>query len=148
MLHQKPVVCSSCLDNAGKASLTQALFALGGKLVNTWTQDCTHLAMPTVKVTIKVRFALNPLAPVMCLNCMFIFFESLFLFYQTISALLCGCPIVKPVFFSELNTAVQQKLPPPNAERYSSKLLMLSEPCIDLCFVFFLASSQTLMSPA
>ncbi|XP_037532886.1 nibrin [Nematolebias whitei] len=93
VLHQKPVVCSSCLDNAGKASLTRALFALGGKLVNTWTQDCTHLAMPTVKVTIK-----------------------------TISALLCGCPIVKPVFFSELNNAIQQKLPPPKAESFLPEL--------------------------
>lgn len=53
--HQKPVVCSSCLNNDGKASLSQVLLALGGKLVNTWNQDCTHLAMPSVKVTIKVR---------------------------------------------------------------------------------------------
>ncbi|XP_017280594.1 nibrin [Kryptolebias marmoratus] len=89
VLHQKPVVCSSCLDNAGKASLTQALSALGGKLVNTWTHDCTHLAMPTVKVTIK-----------------------------TISALLCCRPIVKPEFFSELTSAVQQKSPPPKAESF------------------------------
>ncbi|XP_039974775.1 nibrin [Xiphias gladius] len=87
--HQKPVVCSSCLDNDGKASLSQALLALGGKLVNTWTKDCTHLAMPSVKVTIK-----------------------------TISALLCCCPIVKPEFFSELNKAVQQKLPPPKPESF------------------------------
>ncbi|XP_040900965.1 nibrin [Toxotes jaculatrix] len=86
---QKPVVCSSCLDNDGKASLSQALLALGGKLVNTWTQDCTHLAMPSVKVTIK-----------------------------TISALLCCRPIVKPEFFSELKQAVQQKLPPPKAESF------------------------------
>uniref|UniRef100_A0A4W6BIH3 Nibrin n=1 Tax=Lates calcarifer TaxID=8187 RepID=A0A4W6BIH3_LATCA len=87
--HQKPVVCSSCLDNDGKASLSQALLALGGKLVNTWTEDCTHLAMPSVKVTIK-----------------------------TISALLCCRPIVKPEFFSELHNAVQQKLPPPKPESF------------------------------
>ncbi|XP_070768184.1 nibrin [Enoplosus armatus] len=87
--HQKPVVCSSCLDNEGKASLSQALLAVGGKLVNTWTQDCTHLAMPSAKVTIK-----------------------------TISALLCCCPIVKPEFFSELSKAAQQKLPPPKAESF------------------------------
>ncbi|KAI3361039.1 hypothetical protein L3Q82_013236 [Scortum barcoo] len=87
--HQKHVVCSSCLDNDSKASLSQALLALGGKLVNTWTQDCTHLAMPTAKVTIK-----------------------------TISALLCCRPIVKPEFFSELSNAVQQKSPPPKAESF------------------------------
>ncbi|XP_008336170.1 nibrin-like, partial [Cynoglossus semilaevis] len=83
----KPVVCSSCLDNGDKASLSSALQSLGGKLVNSWTQDCTHLVMNTVKVTIK-----------------------------TISALLCGRPIVRPEFFSELNKAVQKKLPLPGAE--------------------------------
>lgn len=89
VVHLQPVVCSSCLDNDGKASLSQALLALGGKLVNSWSQDCTHLVMSSVKVTIK-----------------------------TISALLCCRPIVKPEFFSELNRAVQQKLPPPKAESF------------------------------
>ncbi|XP_068591644.1 nibrin [Cebidichthys violaceus] len=87
--HQKPVVCSSCLDVDGKASLSRALLALGGKLVNTWTHDCTHLAMPSAKVTIK-----------------------------TISALLCCRPIVKPEFFTEFSQAAQQKLSPPKAERF------------------------------
>ncbi|XP_030014179.1 nibrin [Sphaeramia orbicularis] len=87
--HLQPVVCSSCLDNNGKVSLSQALLPLGGKLVNTWTQDCTHLVMPIVKVTIK-----------------------------TISALLCCRPVVKPEYFSELIKAMQQKLPLPKAERF------------------------------
>ncbi|XP_013886736.1 nibrin [Austrofundulus limnaeus] len=87
--HQKPVVCSSCLDSAGKALLTQVLSAVGGKLVNTWTPDCTHLVMPTVKVTIK-----------------------------TISALLCARPIVKPEFFSELSRSAEDKLLPPKAESF------------------------------
>ncbi|KAM7420793.1 hypothetical protein PAMA_015153 [Pampus argenteus] len=87
--HLKPVVCSSCVDNDGKVSLSQALLSLGGKLVNSWTEDCTHLAMPSVKVTIK-----------------------------TIAALLCCCPIVKPEFFSELSKAIQQKLPLPKAESF------------------------------
>uniref|UniRef100_A0A3Q1GTJ5 Nibrin n=1 Tax=Acanthochromis polyacanthus TaxID=80966 RepID=A0A3Q1GTJ5_9TELE len=91
--HQKPVVCSSCLDNEGKASLSQALQALGGNLVNTWTEDCTHLVMPSVKVTIK-----------------------------TISALLCCRPVVKPEFFLELNKAVQQKLAPPKAESFTPEI--------------------------
>ncbi|XP_072250380.1 nibrin [Leuresthes tenuis] len=89
VFHQNPAVCSSCLDNTGKATLSQTLAALGGKLVNTWTQECTHLAMPTVKVTVK-----------------------------TISALLCCRPIVKPEFFSELKNALQQKKPPPKAESF------------------------------
>ncbi|XP_054638188.1 nibrin [Dunckerocampus dactyliophorus] len=88
--HQKLVVCSSCLDNDGKAALSQALQLLGGTLVNTWSKACTHLVMPSVKVTIK-----------------------------TISALLCCRPIVKPEFFSELSKATQQKLPPPKPERFT-----------------------------
>ncbi|XP_029928446.1 nibrin [Myripristis murdjan] len=86
---EKIVVCSSCLDNDGKASLSQALLPLGGKLVNNWTQDCTHLVMPSVKVTIK-----------------------------TICALLCCRPIVKPEFFTELSRALQQKLPLPKADSF------------------------------
>ncbi|KAM4601520.1 nibrin [Polymixia lowei] len=86
---QKAVVCSSCVDNDGKALLTQALLPLGGKLVNNWTQDCTHLVMPSIKVTIK-----------------------------TICALLCCRPIVKQEFFTEISKAVQQKLPPPKAESF------------------------------
>lgn len=91
--HLKLVVCSSCLDNDGKASLSQVLLSLGGKLVNNWTPDCTHLVMPTAKVTIK-----------------------------TISALLCCRSIVKPEFFLELNRAAQQKLPPPKAESFIPEL--------------------------
>uniref|UniRef100_A0A1A8F4H5 Nibrin n=4 Tax=Nothobranchius korthausae TaxID=1143690 RepID=A0A1A8F4H5_9TELE len=83
------LVCSSCLESAGKTTLSQALAALGGKLVNTWSQECTHLTMPTVKVTVK-----------------------------TISALLCCRPIVKPEFFSELSNAVQRTLPLPKAESF------------------------------
>ncbi|KAM3873321.1 nibrin [Diretmus argenteus] len=86
---QNVVVSSSCLDNDGKASLSRALQPLGGKLVNTWSQDCTHLVMPSVKVTIK-----------------------------TISALLCCRPIVKQEFFTELSKALQQKLPHPKAENF------------------------------
>ncbi|XP_024123155.1 nibrin isoform X1 [Oryzias melastigma] len=93
VIEQKLVVCSSCLDNDGKASLTRALGGLGGRLVNSWSLDCTHLAMPTVKVTIK-----------------------------TISALLCCCPIVKPEFFSELYNAVQQKRPPPKPESFTPEI--------------------------
>ncbi|KAG1947646.1 nibrin [Pimephales promelas] len=83
------VVCSSCLDNEGKASLSQDVHSIGGQLVNSWTLECTHLVMPTVKVTIK-----------------------------TICALLCCRPIVKPEFFSAFSKAVQQKLPMPKAERF------------------------------
>ncbi|XP_077577688.1 nibrin [Stigmatopora nigra] len=87
--HLKPVVCSSCLDTDGKAAISEALQLFGGKLVSSWTKDCTHLVMPSVKVTIK-----------------------------TISALLCCRPIVKPEFFSELRKATQQKLTLPKAERF------------------------------
>ncbi|KAM8869624.1 nibrin isoform 2-T2 [Spinachia spinachia] len=91
--HQKAVVCSSCLDNDGKALISQALLPLGGKLVHNWTHDCTHLAMPSAKVTIK-----------------------------TISALLCCRPIVKPEFFTEFCDAALQKRPPPKAERFTPEI--------------------------
>ncbi|XP_022529955.2 nibrin [Astyanax mexicanus] len=74
------VVCSSCVDNEGKAALSKAVQSVGGRLVNSWSPDCTHLVMPTVKVTIK-----------------------------TICALLCCRPIVKAEFFTELSRAVQRK---------------------------------------
>ncbi|XP_041798126.1 nibrin [Chelmon rostratus] len=93
VVHQKPVVCSSCMESDGKASLSRDLSALGGKLVNSWSQDCTHLVMPSAKVTIK-----------------------------TICALLCCRPLVKPEFFSELSRAAQQKLPPPKAESFTPEL--------------------------
>ncbi|XP_056618811.1 nibrin isoform X2 [Triplophysa dalaica] len=83
------VVCSSCVDNEGKVSLSQDVRSIGGRLVNSWTPDCTHLVMPTVKVTIK-----------------------------TICALLCCRPIVKPEYFSAFSKAVQQKLPLPKPERF------------------------------
>ncbi|XP_028282109.1 nibrin [Parambassis ranga] len=86
---QSFIVCSSCLDSESKTSLSRALSAMGGKLVNMWTKDCTHLTTPSIKVNIK-----------------------------TISALLCCRPIVKPEFFSELNNAVQQRLLLPKVESF------------------------------
>nr|XP_044999752.1 nibrin [Jaculus jaculus] len=83
------VVCSSCLDISGKAALNQALLQLGGLGVNNWTEECTHLVMTSVKVTIK-----------------------------TICALICGRPIVKPEYFSEFLKAVQSKKEPPQIERF------------------------------
>ncbi|MGH0185442.1 UNVERIFIED_CONTAM: hypothetical protein FKN15_026090 [Acipenser sinensis] len=47
------IVCSSCLDGQGRIALTQSVQQLGGCVVNNWTQDSTHLVMPSVKVTIK-----------------------------------------------------------------------------------------------
>ncbi|KAF7708182.1 nibrin [Silurus meridionalis] len=87
------VVCSSCVDNEGKASLSRELQALGGRLVNMWTQECTHLVMPTVKVTIK-----------------------------TICALLCCRPIVKPGFFTELSRAVQQRENLPTVQSFRPEI--------------------------
>nr|XP_023700318.1 nibrin isoform X1 [Paramormyrops kingsleyae] len=83
------VVCSSCVDNVGKASLATDVQQLGGRLVSSWSQDCSHLVMPTVKVTVK-----------------------------TICALLCCRPIVKPDFFSELRKAARQTQALPKAESF------------------------------
>ncbi|MBN3287635.1 NBN protein, partial [Polyodon spathula] len=52
--YESLIVCSSCLDGQGKITLNQSVQQLGGCVVNNWTQDCTHLVMPSMKVTIKV----------------------------------------------------------------------------------------------
>ncbi|XP_010586690.1 nibrin isoform X1 [Loxodonta africana] len=83
------VACSSCLDVPGKAALNQTVFQLGGLSVNNWTEECTHLVMTSVKVTIK-----------------------------TICALICGCPIVKPEYFTEFLQAVQSNKQPPQIESF------------------------------
>ncbi|KAM5313486.1 nibrin isoform 2-T2 [Glossophaga mutica] len=83
------VACSSCLDVSGKTALNQAILQLGGFTVNSWTEECTHLVMAAVKVTIK-----------------------------TICALICGCPIVKPEYFTEFLKAVQSKKQLPQIERF------------------------------
>ncbi|XP_037658705.1 nibrin isoform X2 [Choloepus didactylus] len=83
------VACSSCLDVSGKTALNQAILQLGGLTVNNWTEECTHLVMISVKVTIK-----------------------------TICALICGRPIVKPEYFTEFLKAVQSKKQPPQIESF------------------------------
>ncbi|XP_048214363.1 nibrin isoform X2 [Perognathus longimembris pacificus] len=83
------VVCSSCLDIIGKTALNQAVLKLGGLTINNWTEECTHLVMVSVKVTIK-----------------------------TICALICGCPIVKPEYFTEFIKAIQSKKQPPQIESF------------------------------
>lgn len=83
------VVCSSCLDVSGKTVLNQAILQLGGLTANSWMEECTHLAMSSVKVTIK-----------------------------TICALICGRPIVKPEYFSEFLKAVESKKQPPEIESF------------------------------
>ncbi|XP_058524793.1 nibrin-like isoform X2 [Ochotona princeps] len=50
------VACSSCLDVSGKTALNQAVLQLGGLTVNSWTKECTHLVMMSVKVTIKPEY--------------------------------------------------------------------------------------------
>ncbi|XP_014383950.1 PREDICTED: nibrin isoform X2 [Myotis brandtii] len=83
------VACSSCLDVAGKNALNQAILQLGGLTVNNWTEECTHLVMMSVKVTIK-----------------------------TICALICGRPIVKPEYFTEFLKAVQSKTQLPQIKSF------------------------------
>ncbi|GAB1288334.1 Nibrin [Apodemus speciosus] len=73
---------------SGKTVLNQAILQLGGLTANNWTEECTHLVMSSVKVTIK-----------------------------TICALICGCPIIKPEYFSEFLKAVECKKQPPEIER-------------------------------
>ncbi|XP_060099515.1 nibrin isoform X1 [Heteronotia binoei] len=86
--YQPLVVCSSCLDLSQKNLLNQNVLQLGGHVVSEWKEECTHLVMVSVKVTVK-----------------------------TICALICGRPITKPEYFAELIKAIQtkQQLPKPES---------------------------------
>lgn len=88
VVYEPLVACSSCLSSTEKSSLNQALQLLGGHIVNNWTENCTHLVMTSVKVTIK-----------------------------TICALICCKSIVKPEYFSEMIKAIKEKrsLPEPTS---------------------------------
>ncbi|XP_058032934.1 nibrin isoform X1 [Ahaetulla prasina] len=83
------IVCSSCLDVSQKNILNKNILQLGGHVVNEWNEDCTHLVMVLVKVTVK-----------------------------TICALICGRPIMKPEYFDELIKAIQAKQQLPLPERF------------------------------
>ncbi|KAM3841254.1 nibrin isoform 1-T1 [Vipera latastei] len=83
------VVCSSCLDVSQKNILNKNILQLGGHVVNEWNEDCTHLVMVLVKITVK-----------------------------TICALICGRPIMKPEYFDELIKAIQAKQQLPLPERF------------------------------
>ncbi|XP_070796560.1 nibrin [Pituophis catenifer annectens] len=83
------VVCSSCLDVSQKNILNKNILQLGGHVVNEWNEECTHLVMVLVKVTVK-----------------------------TICALICGRPIMKPEYFDEFIKAIQAKQQLPLPERF------------------------------
>ncbi|ETE63881.1 Nibrin, partial [Ophiophagus hannah] len=88
------VVCSSCLDVSQKNILNKNILQLGGHVVNEWNEDCTHLVMVLVKVTVK-----------------------------TICALICGRLIMKPEYFDELIKAIQAKQQLPLPERLDTSHL-------------------------
>ncbi|XP_033849367.3 nibrin-like isoform X2 [Acipenser ruthenus] len=96
--YESLIVCSSCLDGQGKITLNQSVKQLGGCVVNSWTQDSTHLVMPSVKVTIK-----------------------------TICALICCRPIVKPEYFTELLKAVQLRQRSPKTDGKGLRLISEAE---------------------
>ncbi|XP_075272005.1 nibrin isoform X1 [Opisthocomus hoazin] len=128
------VVCSSCLDVAQKTALHQAIQQLGGLVVNEWTEECTHLVMVSVKVTVK-----------------------------TICALICGRPIIKPEFFVELIKAIQSGQQLPNHESFYPPVdePSIGTEKLDLCehherkkifsgktFVFLTAKQHKKLGPA
>ncbi|KAH0617581.1 hypothetical protein JD844_015990 [Phrynosoma platyrhinos] len=93
------VVCSSCLDVSQKTMLNKCIHQLGGHVVNEWKEECTYLVMASVKITVKNYGSNYPL------------------YLQTICALICGRPIVKPEYFAELIKAIEakQKFPTPES---------------------------------
>nr|XP_056710366.1 nibrin [Euleptes europaea] len=128
------VVCSSCLDLSQKSVLNQNILQLGGHVVSEWKEECTHLAMVSVKVTVK-----------------------------TICALICGRPITKPEYFAELIKAIQAKHQLPKPESFqppvdeptirSEKLDLAACPARRVIFrgkkfVFLSAKQYAKLSPA
>uniref|UniRef100_H0XTS4 Nibrin n=1 Tax=Otolemur garnettii TaxID=30611 RepID=H0XTS4_OTOGA len=86
------VACSSSLDVSGKTALNQPVLQLGTS-VNNWPEECIHLIMISVKVTIK-----------------------------TICALICGRPVVNPEYFTEFLKAIQSKKQLPQIESFCPPL--------------------------
>ncbi|XP_075069866.1 nibrin isoform X2 [Mixophyes fleayi] len=134
VMYEPLVACSSCLNASEKSSVTQAVLSLGGHVVNNWTEKCTHLVMTSVKVTIK-----------------------------TICALICGRSIIKPEYFNEMITSIQQKQPLPTLTSFmpvidepslQSESLDLSENARrktifkDKTFLFLTAKQHKKLSPA
>ncbi|XP_077208069.1 nibrin isoform X2 [Paroedura picta] len=128
------VVCSSCLDLSQKNVLNQNILQLGGHVVSEWKEECTHLAMVSVKVTVK-----------------------------TICALICGRPITKPEYFAELIKAIQTKQELPKLESFhppvdeptirNEKLDLTARPARRVIFrgkkvVFLSAKQHAKLSPA
>ncbi|XP_054841395.1 nibrin [Eublepharis macularius] len=132
--YEPMVVCSSCLDVSQKSVLNQNILQLGGHVVSEWKEDCTHLAMVSVKVTVK-----------------------------TICALICGRPITKPEYFAEIIKAIQakQQLPKPESFHPPVNEPTIRNEKIDLAvhperrvifrgkkFVFLSAKQHAKLSPA
>ncbi|XP_074843070.1 nibrin isoform X2 [Carettochelys insculpta] len=87
--YERLIVCSSCLETSGKTALNQVILQLGGLVVNDWSEECTHLVMKSVKVTVK-----------------------------TICALICNRPIIKPEYFEECIGAIRSKQQLPKLESF------------------------------
>ncbi|XP_060631557.2 nibrin [Anolis sagrei] len=128
------VVCSSCLDVSQKSLINKNIHQLGGHVVNEWKEECTHLVMASVKITVK-----------------------------TICALICGRPIVKPEYFDELVKAVeaQKNFPIPESFYPPINEPSIKNEKIDLTicprrktifsgmtFVFLTAKQHAKLSPA
>ncbi|KAI9105474.1 hypothetical protein DFS34DRAFT_644286 [Phlyctochytrium arcticum] len=64
LVHQKLVFCCSGLRAKQRGEVQQFANALGAKVMKEWTNECTHLVVETLKVTLKVVLALAQCKPI------------------------------------------------------------------------------------
>lgn len=80
---------TSTISTPDKKELLKTLNLIGGSILPQWTDECTHVTMPTLSVTIKV-----------------------------LQALVSFRPIVRPDYWKILIQCIQNKEPLPNCENY------------------------------
>lgn len=85
---------TSTISESVKKKLQRNLDFVGGSLLQQWTDECTHVTMPTVSVTLKV-----------------------------LQALVSLCPIVSPDYWNVLIESVQKNEPLPDSEKYIPEII-------------------------
>lgn len=85
---------TSTISESVKKILLKNLKIIGGSILPQWTEECTHVTMPALSVTLKV-----------------------------LQALVSFCPIVSPDYWKVLIECIQNNQPIPNCENFVPKII-------------------------
>lgn len=66
--YQPLIVSTSCIESQEKRSLKELIQKLGGHILSEWQENCTHLVMKEIKVTIKAVCAMISLKHMVTIN--------------------------------------------------------------------------------